>query len=117
MTELELPIQTFKELVRLKNHWSYHYRQVTNPEVQKAIDEKKREIFGYDSQTPHKEIERVSNKKSRDQLEAEMEAFSKVMKELLVSGYDFEPGFSFDELIQKMVQIIEDSEDIAAPMF
>jgi hypothetical protein len=117
MTQIELSMETFRELVRLKNHWSYHFRHVTNPEVQKAIDEKKLDIFGYDTHTPHPEIERISNTKSRDQLEAEMEAFARVLTELLVSGYDFEPGFSFDELIQKMVEIIEDGEDIAAPMF
>lgn len=100
---------TFRRLVRLKNHWSFHHRRVTNPEVLRILDKLKRDIFGYGSNASAEEIERISKHKPRDQLEAEMERFSKAVNELLVSGYDFEPEYTFEQHIRKMIEVIEES--------
>jgi hypothetical protein len=117
MRKIEVSEETFRRLVRLKNHWSFHHRKVTNPEVLKILDGLKREIFGYGSSASPQEIERVSSQKSRDRLESEMERFSKGVADLLVSGYDFEPEYTMDEHILKMIEVLEDREDVAAPVF
>ena len=100
--------ETFRELVKLKNHWSFQHRRVTNPKVLEILDKLKSEIFGYGNSAPAEEIERISNRKSRDQMEAEMDRFSKHLNELLVSGYDFEPGYTIDEHIKTMIRAIEE---------
>ncbi|MFQ5887244.1 MAG: hypothetical protein ACE5HY_00935 [Candidatus Hydrothermarchaeales archaeon] len=115
MREIQLSDKTFKELVKLKNHWSFQYRRVTNPDVLKLLDKHKKEIFGYDSSASMEEIEQISNQKSRDQLEDEMERFNRALNELLVSGYDFEPGYTFDEHVKKMIEAIE--ENAVSPYF
>ncbi|NOZ76466.1 MAG: hypothetical protein GXO65_02060 [Euryarchaeota archaeon] len=117
MRQIEVSEETFRRLVRLKNHWSFQYGRVTNPEVLRMLDGLKRDIFGYDSSASPEEVERISNRKSRDQLEAEMERFSRAVNELLTSGYDFDPGYTMDEHIRKMLQVLEDSEDVAVPLF
>ncbi|NOZ58869.1 MAG: hypothetical protein GXO66_04755 [Euryarchaeota archaeon] len=112
---IELDEATFRRLVKLKNHWSFQYRRVTNPRVREIIEKLKLEIFGYNSSTPASEVERIIAGKSRDQLEREAEAFARAMDKLLLSGYDFEPEYSFAEHIAKMIEVIENSD--AAPVF
>jgi predicted CopG family antitoxin len=108
MRQIQLSEETFRKLVKLKNHYSFQNNRVTNPKVLKVLDELKSKIFGYDSAAPPEEIERISNKKSRDQLEDEMEQFSRVLNDLLVSGYDFDPGYTLDEHIKKMIETFEE---------
>ncbi len=109
MREIQVSDKTFKEFVMLKNHWSFQHRDVTNPDVLKALDKLKKEIFGYDSNTPTEEMEEISLKKSRDQLEDERDRFNTALNELLVSGYDFEPGYTFEEHFKKMIEAINDN--------
>jgi hypothetical protein len=116
MRQVQLSEGTFRKLVELKNHWSFQHRRVTNPEVLKILDKLKKEIFGYGSSASAEEIERISKQKSRDQLETEMERFSRAVNKLLVSGYDFEPQYTFDEHIKKMIEVLEESE-VASPLF
>ena len=108
MRQIQLSEETFRKLVKLKNHWSFQNNRVTNPKVLKVLDELKLKIFGYDGSAPPEEIERISNKKSRDQLEDEMEQFSRVLNDLLVSGYDFDQSYTLDEHIKKMIDAIEE---------
>jgi predicted CopG family antitoxin len=108
MRQIQLSEETFRKLVKLKNHWSFQNNRVTNPKVLKVLDELKSKIFGYDSSASAEEIERISNQKTRDQLEDEMERFSRVLDDLLVSGYDFDPSYTFDEHIQKMIESLEE---------
>lgn len=108
MRQIQLSEDTFRKLVKLKNHWSFQNNRVTNPKVLKVLDELKGKIFGYDSTASAEEIERISNAKSRDQLEDEMEQFSRVLNDLLVSGYDFDPGYTLDEHIRKMIETVEE---------
>jgi hypothetical protein len=108
MRSVQVSEDTFRKLVKLKNHWSFQNNRITNPQVLKVLDELKGKIFGYDSNAPAEEIERISNKKSRDQLEDEMEQFSRVLDDLLVSGYDFDPGYTLDEHIRKMIDEVEE---------
>ena len=108
MRQIQLSEETFRKLVKLKNHYSFQNNRVTNPKVLKVLDELKSKIFGYDRSAPPEEIERISNKKSRDQLEDEMEQFSRVLDDLLVSGYDFDPGYTIDEHIKKMIDAFEE---------
>jgi hypothetical protein len=117
MRQVPLSEDTFRRVVELKNHWSFQYRKVTNPQVLKILDEIKRQIFGYDSSTPIEEIEEISRKKTRDQLEEERERFSRAYKELLVSGYDFEPEYTIDEHIRKMVEVINQGEEVPVPIY
>jgi GTP cyclohydrolase I len=117
MRQIPVAEDTFRKLIELKNHWSFQYRKVTNKEVLKILDKIKMEIYGYDSSTPSTEIERISNSKTREQLEREMERFAKAYKELLVSGYDFEPNYTLDEHIKKMIEVITESEEIQTPIY
>jgi hypothetical protein len=103
--------------MELKNHWSYTYRRVTNPEVVKMIEEFKLRVFGYNSYSSLEDIERIAKSKSRDQLEKENERFANGMRELLKSGHDFEPEYTLDKHIQKMIEVIEQGEEIPPPTF
>jgi len=107
MRQIQISEETFRRLVKLKNHWSFQHGQVTNPEVIKILDGLKKEIFGYDSSASADEIERISKHKRRDQLEDEMGRFSRALGELLVSGHDFEQGYTIDEHIKKMIDVID----------
>jgi cob(I)alamin adenosyltransferase len=109
MRQIPLSEETFRSLVRLKNHWSLHHRKVTNPEVLRILEELKREIFGYGASASEEEIERISRQKSRDRLEGEMDRFSRALGELLVSGHDFEPQYTFDQHIRTMIRVIEEN--------
>ena len=108
MRQVQVSEDTFRKLVRLKNHWSFQNNHITNPKVLKVLDELKSKIFGYDSTASAREIERISTKKSRDQLEDEMERFTRVLDDLLVSGYDFDPGYTLDEHVRRMIDTIEE---------
>jgi len=108
MRQIQLSEETFRKLVKLKNHYSFQNNRVTNPKVLKVLDELKSKIFGYASSAPPEEIERISNKKSRDQLEDEMEQFQRVLNDLLVSGYDFDPRYTIDEHIKKLMETFEE---------
>lgn len=106
MRRIELSEETFRKLVELKNHWSFQHRRVTNKEVLRLLDEAKRRIFGYGNDASPEEIMEISRRKTRAELEEEAERFSKVYRELLVSGYDFEPEYTFDMHIRKMIEAI-----------
>lgn len=117
MSSVELSEETLGRLLGLKNHWSFTYRRVTNPDVVKMIEEFKLRVFGYNSYTPLEEIERTAKSKSREQLEKENERFANGLRELLKSGHDFEPEYTLDEHIRKMIEVIDQGEDIPPPMF
>ncbi len=74
-------------------------------------------VFGYNSTTPVDEIERIAKTKSREQLEKENDRFAHGMRELLKADYDFEPEYTIDEHIKKMIEVIDRGDDIPAPMF
>ncbi len=107
MRQIQISEENFRRLVKLKNHWSFQHGRITNPEVMNLLDGLKKEIFGYGGSASADEIERISKQKSRDQLEAEMGRFSRALDELLVSGHDFEPGYTLDEHIKKMIDVID----------
>lgn len=110
MRQVQLSEENFRKLIELKNHWSFQRRRVTNPEVLRVLDKLKRETFGYGSAASAEEIERISRQKTRDQLEAEMERFSRALNKLLVSGYDFEPEYTLDMHVKKMLDAINRGE-------
>lgn len=117
MRQLEISEKTFRRLVELKNHWSFQHRKVTNKTVLDLIEKSKMDIYGYNSSTPLKDMERIANSKTKDELQIEMEKYANVIKELLKSGYDFEPEYTIDDHIKKMIYVIDESEDILTPMF
>ncbi len=117
MGSVELSEETLRRLMALKNHWSYTYRRVTNPDVVKMIEEFKLRVFGYNSYTPVDEIEENAKSKSREQLEKENDRFANGMMELLKSGHDFEPEYTLDAHIGKMVEVIDQGDEIPPPMF
>ncbi|MEE8401835.1 MAG: hypothetical protein V3R86_06750 [Candidatus Hydrothermarchaeaceae archaeon] len=108
MREIQLSEENFRRLIKHKNHWSFQNGQVTNPKVQKVLGELKSKVFGYGAAASNEEIERISHQKSRDQLEDEMERFSRVLDGLLVSGYDFDPSYTIDDHIKKMIESIDE---------
>lgn len=112
MRQIQISEQTFRKLIELKNHWSFQHRRVTNPKVIKILEELKLKIFGYNSLMSDAQIEEITHKKSRNQLEEESERFSNVYRDLLVSGYDFEPEYTIDEHIRKMLEVIDQGGDI-----
>ncbi|MEE9594861.1 MAG: hypothetical protein V3V92_05620 [Candidatus Hydrothermarchaeales archaeon] len=117
MSSVELSEETLRRLMEMKNHWSYTYRRVTNPDVVKMIEEFKLRVFGYNSYTPVDEIEEIAKSKSREQLEKENERFANGIRELLKKDYDFEPEYTLDEHIRKMIEVIDQGDEIPPPMF
>lgn len=107
MRQIQLSEENFRKLVELKNHWSFQHGRVTNPKVVKVLEELKLKIFGYNSSTPDAQIDEIARKKSKAQLEEESERFSNVYRDLLVSGYDFEPEYTIDEHIKKMLDVVQ----------
>ncbi len=106
MRQIQVSEETFRKLIELKNHWSFQHRKVTNPKVIKILEELKLKIFGYNSSMSDAQIEEIARKKSKAQLQEESERFSNVYRDLLVSGYDFEPEYTIDEHIKKMLDVI-----------
>ncbi|MEE9564727.1 MAG: hypothetical protein V3V63_03355 [Candidatus Hydrothermarchaeaceae archaeon] len=106
MRQIQVSEETFRKLIELKNHWSFQHRKITNPKVIKVLEELKLKIFGYNSSMSDAQIEEIARKKSKAQLQEESERFSNVYRDLLVSGYDFEPEYTIDEHIKKMLDVI-----------
>ena len=106
MRSISLSEETFRALVILKNNWSFQRNRVTNREVVKVLEETKRSVYGYDSTTPPKEVEALFKKRSREENERDMERFARAYRELLASGYDFEPEFTVDQCIKEMLGVI-----------
>ena len=107
MRSISLSEETFRALVILKNNWSFQRNRVTNKDVLKALEETKRGIYGYDSTTPPKEVEEFFRKRSREENERDGERFAKAYREILASGYDFEPEFTVDQCIKEMLGVID----------
>ncbi len=112
MRQIMVSESTFRKLIELKNHWSFQQGRVTNPEVLRILNKVKKEIFGYTDSTPPREIEEICKKKSREQLEMERERFTEAYQKLLVSGYDFEPEYTLDEHIRRMLELIDEEKEI-----
>ncbi len=110
MREIQLSEDTFRKLVILKNHWTFHHGRVTNPEVTRRLEEAKLKIFGYNSSTPVEEMEKIANSKSRDQLEGEAEEFAEAVKTLLSSGLDFDPRYTLEDHVKKMIDVINEGD-------
>ncbi len=106
MRQIQVSEETFRKLIELKNHWSFQHRKITNPKVIKVLEELKLKIFGYNSSMSDAQIEEIARKKSKAQLQEESERFSNVYRDLLVSGYDFEPEYTIDEHIKRMLDVI-----------
>ena len=106
MRQIQVSEETFRKLIELKNHWSFQHRKITNPKVIKILEELKLKIFGYNSSMSDAQIEEIARKKSKAQLQEESERFSNVYRDLLVSGYDFEPEYTIDEHIKRMLDVI-----------
>ncbi len=115
MTQLELSDEAFRHLLALKNHWSLHHRRITNPEISRLIEEFKLRVFGYNSSTPAEEMERIAKSKSKAQLQQEAERFAKGLGELARSGKDFEPEYTLEQHIKKMIEVINEND--IAPLF
>ncbi len=117
MREIEVSEETFQKLLELKNHWSLNFRKVTNKEALQRIDAARREIYGYDSSTPVAEVEKLFSTRSKEENERDMERFAREMNRLVKSGTDLEPEYTLDEHIAMIVHVIDESEDIASPLF
>jgi hypothetical protein len=115
--DIQCSEETFRRLLTLKNHWSFTHRKVTNNEVLDKLKALKIEIFGYDSRASLETIERISYEKTRDQLEEESERFQRGYRILLETGLDFEPEYSLDQHLRKMVELIDESDEIGVPIF
>jgi predicted CopG family antitoxin len=117
MKDIQVSEKTFRRLLALKNRWSFNYRKVTNEDVIEKLEALKMEIFGYGSDTSPEEIEKICNKKTRDQLEEESERFQRALRTLLNSGHDFEPEYTLDLHLRKMIELIEEGDEIGTPIF
>jgi len=106
LRQIQISEENFRKLIELKNHWSFQHRRVTNPKVIKILEELKLKIFGYNSSMSDAQIEEIARKKNKAQLQEESERFSNVYRDLLRSGYDFEPEYTIDKHIKKMLDVI-----------
>ena len=117
MRQIEISEETFRRLIELKNHWSFQHRKVTNVDVLDLIEKAKMDIYGYNRSTSLEEMKRIANSKTKEELQDEMERYAVFLRELLTSGYDFEPGYSIEEHIRKMIEVIDEGEEILTPTF
>jgi len=117
MPAVDVSEETFKKLLELKNHWSLNFRKVTNREALQRMDAARRAIYGYDSSTPVEKVEELFRRRTKEENERDMERFSAEMNRLASSGLDLEPGYTMDEHLAKMLQLVSESEDISAPLF
>lgn len=117
MRDIQISEETYGNLLILKNQWSLNYRKITNKEVLEKIDGLKQEVFGYSSEGTPNEIEAACKGKTRDELEEESEKFQRALRALLNSGQDFEPEYTLDMHIKKMIELIEESDEIGVPLF
>jgi hypothetical protein len=115
--DIQCSEETLRRLLTLKNHWSFSHRKVTNDEVLEKLKALKNEIFGYEAGASPETIERISNEKTRDQLEEESERFQRGYRILLESGLDFEAEYTLDQHLRKMAELIDESDEIGAPIF
>ena len=113
MRQINISEENFRKLIELKNHWSFQRGQVTNPKVIQVLEELKLKIFGYNSSMSDARIDEIARKKTKEQLQEDAERFSNVYKDLLASGYDFEPEYTIDEHIKKMLEIVDQGGDIS----
>jgi predicted CopG family antitoxin len=113
MRQINISEENFRKLIELKNHWSFQHRRVTNPKVVQILEELKLKIFGYNSSMSDAQIDEIACKKTKEQLQEEAERFSNVYRDLLVSGYDFEPEYTIDDHIKKMLEVIDQDGDIS----
>lgn len=117
MKEITISEETYRQLLALKNYWSFSYRNVTNQEIIDKLEACKKEIFGYESEPTLEEIESASKGKTRKKLEEESERFQRALKILLESEVDVEPEYTMDEHLRKMRELIDNSEDVGTPLF
>jgi len=115
--ELQISEETHRRLLILKNHWSFTYRKVTNDDVIEKLNSLKKEIFGYGPDAFSEDIQKISIKKTKNELVEEAERFQRGFKILLESGLDFEPEYTMDMHLKKMVELIENNDEIGAPLF
>lgn len=117
MREIKVSEETYKKLLMIKNYWSFKYRKITNKKLLERLDSLKKEIFGYDSTANLEKINEVSMNKTRSQLEEESDQFQRAFKKLLESEIDFEPEYTIDSHIFKIIELIENNEEIGSPFF
>ena len=117
MPTIEITKETQQKLLTLKNHWTIIYRQITNQKALEKIETIKKEIFGYNSNTPPEEIRQVSNQKSRSQLETESGKFQKELQKIITSEIDLEPNYTINEHLKKMAELIDENTEIGTPLF
>jgi hypothetical protein len=117
MREIKVSKETYKKLIMIKNHWSFKYRKITNKKVLEILESLKKDIFGYDSTANLEKINEISMSKTRNQLEEESDRFQRELMKLLESGIDFEPEYTLDSHISKIIELIENNEEIGSPIF
>ena len=112
MPTIEITKETHQKLMNLKNHWTITYRHITNQTALEQIEKLKEEIFGYTSTTPPEQIRQISNQKNRSQIEAESEKFQRELQKIARSGIDLEPGYTMNQHLKKMAELIDESTEI-----
>ncbi len=117
MKNIHLSEKNIDRLLALKNSWSFSYRNVTNKVVLEEIEELKERVFGFSSGTSQGEIDSLVKNKSRKELEDESEKFQQGLDALITSGVDFEPEYTLDMLLEKIIELVEDGEVIGEPIF
>jgi hypothetical protein len=117
MSRINVSEENYSKLLMIKNNWSFKYRKITNKKVLAKIDSLKKEIFGYDSTANLNEINEISVRKTRNQLEKESNLFQCEFNKLLESGLDFEPEYTLDSHISKIIELIENNDEIGSPIF
>jgi hypothetical protein len=117
MPTIEITKETHQKLMNLKNHWTITYRQITNQTALEQIEELKEGIFGCKSTATAEEIQQASNLKSRSRLEGESERFQKELQKIVSSGIDLEAGYTMNEHLKKMAELIDENTEIGAPLF
>ncbi len=117
MPTIEITKETQQKLMNLKNHWTTTYRQITNQTALDQIETIKEKTFGYKRTATAEEIQQISNKKTRRQLEFESEKFQKEIQKLIRAGIDLEAEYTMNEHLKKMAELMDESTEIGTPMF
>jgi hypothetical protein len=115
--EIKISEKTYKTLLALKNRLSFAHGRISENEVLSKIEAIKKDIFCHGSDATPQEIERSLQGKTRTEIEELSNRFQTALNRLFESGLDFEPEYTMDSHINRVIELIEGEDDLDASIF
>jgi hypothetical protein len=115
--EIKISEKTYNNLLALKNRRSFAHGRISENEVLSKIEVIKKDIFGHGSDATPQEIDGSLQGKTRTEIEELSNRFQTALNRLFESGLDFEPEYTMDSHINRMIELIEGGDDPDASIF